>query len=262
MYETARLVITVRAYPAISMRHGEAVCLAGFRTDQLMQASWVRLYPLSVRDLPPDTRLRTWDEVEVRITKTADDHRPESFTPDRDSLRIVGHLDPKKTWEARRHLVDLLPRSETMLQVLAEREATNTSLAVVQPGQILDLEVSARSASEMDELREKAKAVSAQGDLFSSGPKEPLEPIPFNFHYVVQYPDESEPRRLKLIDWEINQTWRKWRYIYPDPEIRIREKWLNEVTGPDRDSLFFVGNQKRFPDQFLLLGIFWPPKIR
>lgn len=88
-----------------------------------------------------------------------------------------------------------------------------------------------------------------------------LEPIPLNFPYVVRYPDEPEPRRLKLIDWEINQTWRKWRHLYDNPAERMREKWLQEKTGESRDPLFFVGNQKRFQDQFLLLGIFSPPRL-
>lgn len=55
-------------------------------------------------------------------------------------------------------------------------------------------------------MREQAIAEAAQGTLFSLGdPKEPLEPVPFNFHFLVRYADESEPRRLKLVDWEINK---------------------------------------------------------
>src|ERR1700674_3007527 len=37
------LVVTVKAYPAISRKHGEAVCVAGIRTDT-PEPRWVRLW--------------------------------------------------------------------------------------------------------------------------------------------------------------------------------------------------------------------------
>ena len=243
------------------MRHGESVCLAGFRTDQVMTSSWIRLYPLNVRDLPADAAVRTWDEVDLRMIKAQDDHRPESYTPDRDSISVVGSLDTKRSWEARRSLVSLLPQAETMREVLALQGDQGISLSIVHPGQVLDLEITQKPPGEIAELRQRADRLASQGGLFDTVTKEPLEPIPLNFHYLVRYPDDPEPRRLKLIDWEINQTWRKWRNLYEDPEQRMREKWLNEKTGPSREALFFVGNQKRFPQQFLLLGIFSPPKL-
>lgn len=147
-----------------------------------------------------------------------------------------------------------------MAEVFADHERSGVSLAAVEPGEILDFVVSPKPVKEVNELRTKAALQAAQGDLFSLENKQPLEPIPFDFHYVVRYPDESKPRRLKLIDWEVNQAWRSWRNEYPNAEERIRDKWLNDVAGPNRDPLFFVGNQHRFPDQFLLLSVFWPPR--
>lgn len=260
MWEPIRLVVTVMAYPAISQRHGEAVCVAGIRTDQIMQASWVRLFPLKVRDLPRDLRVGKWDEVDLRVAKPASDRRPESFTPDHDSIEIVGSLSTAGAWSARRGLVDLLPRYATMTEVMADRQATGVSLAAVDPGEILDFLVIPKPPAEVEELQKRADAEAAQGDLFSLEDKKPLEPIPYDFYYLVRYQDETEPRRLKLIDWEVNQAWRKWRHAYPDVEDRIKDKWLNVVAGADRDPLFFVGNQHRFPDQFLLLSVFWPPR--
>jgi hypothetical protein len=147
-----------------------------------------------------------------------------------------------------------------MLEVEAKQEEAGASLAVVQTGEIVDFLVSSKPIGEVERLRDKANAEAAQGDLFSLEDREPLEPIPFDFYYLVRYPDEREPRRLKLIDWEVNQAWRKWRWLYADVEARIRHHWLNDLTGPSRDPLFLVGNQHRFPNQFLLLSIFWPPK--
>jgi len=259
-FQEVEVAISVMAYPAISNRQGEVVCVAGFRTDTLMQPDWVRLFPFRVRDVPPTLRVRKWDVVRLRARRTGRDHRPESFTPDMDSIEVVGHLDTKRNWEARRALVEP-HRGRTMKQVLAEHDRSGISLAVVETGEILDLVVAPRPRQELDEARRKAEADVAQADLFSLEDRRPLEPIPFDFHFVVQYPDESVPRRLKVIDWEINQAFRKYRASYPHPEQVVREHWMADVCGPTRDPVFLVGNQHRFQDQWLLLGVVWPKRV-
>ena len=261
MRETITMVVTVMAYPAISTKHGETVCVAGIRTDQLMTSSWVRLFPFKVRDMPTAARIHKWDEIEVEVVKASGDHRPESYTPNLDSIRVIRRLGTERSWSERRAVVDPLPLESTMADVERRQAADGLSLAAVRPGEVLDLEVTVRPTKELAEQRTKAELAVQQGDLFSIGDRnEPLEPIPFNFHYVMRYPDEAEPRRLKIIDWEINQAWRKWRHQYPDPEQRIRDKWMNELLGSDRDSVLFVGNMHRFQAQFLLLSVFWPPR--
>jgi hypothetical protein len=148
-----------------------------------------------------------------------------------------------------------------MQELQQAREDRGTSLGVVEPGEVLDIEVKSRSKSDLDEASHKAMESTLQGGLFSLDEREPLEPIPFDFHLVFRSPGESEPRRLKIIDWEINQAFRRNRSDgYQHPEQLVREHWLNVVFGPKTDPALFVGNQKRFPDQWLLLGIFWPKR--
>ncbi|HLI55558.1 MAG TPA: hypothetical protein VKY26_00870, partial [Actinomycetota bacterium] len=74
--------MSVMAYPAISTRHGEVVCVAGFRSDVLGESDWIRLFPFRVRDVPPTTRVHKWDVIRLPVSKSAKDHRPESYTPD------------------------------------------------------------------------------------------------------------------------------------------------------------------------------------
>src|SRR5436190_606536 len=130
-FEDIEVVVSVMAYPAISMRHGEVVCVAGFRSDLLWQPDWVRLFPFRVRDVPSQVRVRKWDVVRLRARKAASDQRPESLTPDMDSIRVVGHLGTKHNWEARRALVDP-HRGHTFREVLDLHEATGLSLSVVE----------------------------------------------------------------------------------------------------------------------------------
>jgi len=79
---------------------------------------------------------------------------------------------------------------------------------------------------------------------------------------VKAYPNPSCPgHKLLIIDWELGQSYRSWRYRYKSEELlmqKIKEKWLGLMCGDNRDTYFFVGNQKRFKDQFMVLGVFYP----
>jgi hypothetical protein len=255
--EGIEVLVSVMAYPAISSQMGEVVCVAGFRVDNLWQSDWVRLFPFHVRHMPSEVRVHKWDIVRLRARPTPKDTRPESFAPDMDSIEIVGHMDTKNNWRDRKIAVDP-HRGKTMLELEADQAVRNASLGVVEPGEILDVEVTPRSPKELEEAKRRAEAETLQGDLFSLEDRLPLEPLPFDFHVRFRCTDEIEPRRLKIIDWEINQAFRNYRNLYDDPEERVRDRWLNTVCGPKTDPAFFVGNQKRFPEQWLLLGIFWP----
>lgn len=227
---------------------GEVVCVAGFRYSDLHMGipDWIRLFPFHVRDLPRDLRVHKWDIVKLQARRSTNDKRPESLTPHMHSIQVVGHMETERNWQERRRFVDP-HRGRTMRDLLASHEQLDTSLAVVEPGEILDVEVTRRSEKDLQAARRKAEAEVAQGDLFSLEDRQPLEPTPFDFHLVFRCTDDTEPRRLKIIDWEIGQAFRKYRASYPNPEQIVRERWLNDVCGPRRDPALFVGNQKRFP---------------
>lgn len=108
---TMRVLVTVKAYPSITDRHGEAVCCAGVRLDT-DGPEWVRLFPVPHRSMAPEQQFRKYDVVELRARRTTDDNRPESWQPNLDSLRVVGHLGSERAgptgpvtsnrWSARR----------------------------------------------------------------------------------------------------------------------------------------------------------------
>lgn len=67
-----------------------------------------------------------------------------------------------------------------------------------------------------------------------------------------------------MLDWEIGQAYRKWKLRYPEEQVlaHIRRKWLDEIAGPAKDTLFFAGNAHQYPQAFMVLGAFWPPAQR
>ena len=64
-------------------------------------------------------------------------------------------------------------------------------------------------------------------------------------------------------DWELNESYRRWRQKYKEEELlldKIKQKWLNDICGSKKDVYFYVGNVWRRPKQFMVLGVFYPPK--
>lgn len=256
MSETIRLVVTVKAYPTASVKYGEAVCVAGIRTD-MDSPQWVRLYPVDFRDLPLDQQFKKWSEIEVTVSPSSDS-RPESVRPDTTTIRIVRRLSTASGWAARWPVVEPL-LMESMCSVRDAQRDSGTSLAAFRPHQvddvILEVEPNDWTQQQLDSL--------SQLSLFAQD-RTTLEKVPWRWKYRYSCGGGCNGHEQTIIDWEIAQAWRRWRRQYgsEDAANRVREKWLNELAGPAKDSVFFVGNQRLHHESFLVLGVFWPPLRR
>src|SRR5438105_950468 len=96
------LVVTVKAYPAISQKHGEAVCVAGVRTDS--DPRWIRLWPVYFRDLPFSQRFQKYQEIHLDVERSSDT-RPESSRPLPDTLVVGKTIGSANAWSSRRRLI-------------------------------------------------------------------------------------------------------------------------------------------------------------
>jgi hypothetical protein len=256
-----RVLVTVKAYPGLSTRRGETVCVAGARVDTDVP-EWVRLYPVAFRDLPTTEQFRKYQVVELRARKSSDP-RPESYAPNLTSL-VLGDVvttGSDRQWQARWRLIEPLVGATTTCALLrAQGEpGPRPSLGLVEPI-VLGRTVEPNAAFDADKA-ELAKIAAAE-DLFGVA-KSVLEPAPFSV-YRYKCADESGcgGHRSTLIDWEAGEAARSWRSGgRPDEDVRrlLREKFLDELCAGNRDTYFFVGNQFWHPRGFLVLGVFGPP---
>jgi hypothetical protein len=251
---TKRVLITVKAYPNPSKTHGETVCCAGIDIDT---GKWIRLYPIPFRDLDSDKQFNKYDIVEVRCKKAPRDHRIESHYVDSDSIRIFETLDSKHGWKQRKAIV-LPTLSPSFCQIFSEVEQ-GRSLGLFKPR---DVSFSFQKAKAKDSS--KRESCYTQLSFFDKK-KDAIESIPFDFYYHFHCSGNSNcpGHRLHIVDWELGQAYRIWRNDYPTEAIlldKIRDKWMEIVNPETRDPCLFVGNQQRFQDQFMILGVFWPPK--
>jgi hypothetical protein len=253
--EKIELLVTVKAYPAISLKYGEVVCVAGIRTDA-GRSEWVRLYPIPFRDMAFAQRFKKYEYVTLKAERHGTDTRPESMRPNNDSLAVGDKLGTDKgTWAKRRALVEPLI-VDSMCWLQRQQAVDGTSLGAFRPADVGDVEIT----SEPAEWEPEKSAIVNQASLLYPQ-KQALEKIPYRFRYAYRCSDPAcSGHRQSIIDWEIHQAYRDWRTDYGEASAldRIRDKWLNTICADDRDTIFFVGTMHQHPDQFLVLGTFWP----
>lgn len=252
--DTKKILVTVKAYPNPSKKYGETVCVAGI---DIQTQKWVRLYPIPYRDLDEDIKFKKYATIQVRAIKPKDDKRPESFKVDVDSIKVLDYFDTKDKWERRRKIV--LPTADkSFCEILKSNEINKQSLGMFKPKNIDFMVCKAKPKNE--EARESCYAQLT----FFNDKKKAIEAIPYEFRY--QFFCENEPlcqgHNLIIIDWEIVQSYRDWRYKYKPESLlieKIKERWLTRMCSAKNDVYFFVGNMHRFPTTFMVLGVFYPP---
>lgn len=250
MSERISLLVTVKAYPAISQKYGEVVCVAGIRTDTAAP-EWVRLFPVPFRDIPFAQRFKKYQHISLEAERHSGDKRPETFRPNVDTLELGDVVLTKKTWNGRKRFVEPL-LVDSMCDVLQRQQRDGSSLAAFRPGEILDLVVD----DDVDEWDSSKADVAAQPSLFFQG-KHGLEQIPYHYRCSASCKGHTQ----SMIDWELSESYRSWRERYDATTLleKIRQRFLDEMCGPRKDTIFFVGNQHVHPRAFLVLGVFWPP---
>ncbi len=253
--ERISFVPTVKAYPALLSGLDEAVCVAGFKIGLMTPPEWVRLFPVHFRELENSQKFKKWDELVVDVERTTKDRRPESRLPREHTIKLIR---PIGTGE-RRLIVDAMPHT-SMCAIIEEQRTNSTSLGIVRPRQVLDVEISIRSAEDVRKQQERVNAAANHEKLFGKQ-LTPLEIIPhrYSYRYLCET-DSCSGHSQGIIDWEVSAAYRNWRNSYADYVDRVRQKWLTELCAPDRDTRFFVGNMHQHPQSFLILGVFWPKR--
>ena len=256
--ERLRLLVTVKAYPAVSRKYGESVCVAGV-TEPGPEQRWVRLFPVQFRELPQIRQFRKYQLIDLEVRSPGSDPRPESRKPNLDSLSSGRELGAGDSWPERRPFIEPLMRS-SMCEIAQRQSQTGESLGVFRPREILDFEWEEEDG-EWDERR--GAVVSQPSLMFPRG--ETLERIPYKFWYRYRCDEERcNGHRQSIIDWELAQAFRSWRSRHRDASDlldALRRKWIDEMWAPDRDSALFVGNQHQHLASFLVLGVYWPRRV-
>ena len=244
----------VRTYPTPARNGVEVSCTAAI-TDK---GEWLRLFPVPYRRLHANQKFSKYQWIDVGVTK-ASDPRPESHKISQQTIKVKSAvLATDNGWQARKEIIFPL-KAESMCALRRQRDAHGSpTLGIFQPATIEKLIIKPTAANwtqaELEMLR--------QGDLFESELAADLEKIPFDFSYKLRCADPScNTHTMKCTDWEMGQSWRKWRIDYgSDWEKAFRQKY--ELEMRDRfDTHFYVGTINKHPREWIIVGLFYPPKM-
>ena len=252
------VLITVLTYPHPSRGYQELVCTAGVTAA----GDWVRLYPIDYRYRPNEQQFHKyqWIEVELDSGGSGNDNRKESRRPVLESIRLIREpLSTKDKWRARREIIDHLPH-HTLNQLKALHAQDKTSLGIVRPVRVLDMEI---RPAEGSEWKPEWQALFQQRTLFGP-PQKPLRKLPYTFHYIFECEDDNKPHSAMCEDWELGTLFLKESERLGSDEAAansVKRRFLGELCSPAKDTRFFMGTHFPF-NVWLVLGVFWPPHIQ
>jgi len=253
---TEELLILTKTYPSPSTRHRETTCVAALTRQGEMR----RVFPVPFRFLSGEFQFQKWEWIRALMLRPNNDNRPESRKIDVDTIERLGEkLNTKQSWTERRTWLE--PHwVENFAALEARREESKQTLGILRPSRLLGLDITPVKETEWTEA-EKIKL--SQEGLFDDHEYSRLllRKLPFDFHYRYECstPDGVEANRHKITDWEVGALyWNCVRSHGPRWQEPFRHRLEEEFAA--KDLMLLMGTIHRFPGQWLIVGLFYPPK--
>lgn len=259
----ARILILCKTYPSPSAKYAETSCVAGLDATGAL----IRLYPVPFRLIGDDAQFKKWQWIDAKVAKATDDHRPESHRLYVDTIRRDAEpISTKRGWSDRRHAVADLAVYEDFGALELQRQTAKATLGLVRPTRIVGLDITpVQSPTWSSEEHAKLVQLQTQGGLFDDSDAKAvttLRKLPFDFHYRYECVIDGQLRsyRHKIVDWEAGALfWNVHRQHGEAWERPFRAKMEEDL--PSKDLTFLMGTIHRFPDQWLIVSLLYPPKV-
>jgi hypothetical protein len=184
-----------------------------------------------------------------------------------DTVRCSGDALPTTdNWSVCRSLLDRQTIFSSFAEIERQRQHSGTTLALLRPKRLVSLDVSsAKNAEWTPEEAEKLAQHEAQLGLFGEKTTDltTLRKLPFDFHYryVCEGPEGAEVEvRHKLADWEAGALYWNCRSRHGDGwEEPFRDRLERYMS--ERNLIFLMGTIHRFPNQWLIVSLIYPPRF-
>lgn len=258
----ADILILCKTYPSPSGKHVETSCVAGMTAS----GELLRIFPVPFRLVDGDRQFKKWQWITARIERAKADKRSESHKIFVDTIRFNGDpLPTGRQWTERRAFLDRLKIFDDFDALENHRIGGGATLGMLRPTSILGLDITpAKTPDWTDDEKAKLLQSQRQGGLFDNTDAKSLttlKKLPFDFHY--RYACEMEGKRTeyrhKIADWEAGALF--WNCFHRDKrgwEAAFRKKMMEQL--PAADLMFLMGTIHRFPDQWLIVSLIYPPK--
>ncbi|ESZ41787.1 MULTISPECIES: hypothetical protein [unclassified Mesorhizobium] len=259
---TAKILVLCKTYPSPSSKYSETSCVAGMEET----GSLIRLFPVPFRLIKDDQQFKKWQMIEATIERARDDNRPESHHIKVDTInKVDAPLSTKNGWADRRAYLSKAPIFDDYAAVEASRKTAGSTLAFLRQSKIIGLDITAAANPDWtSQERKKLLQHQQQAGLFDDADApaiRTLRKLPHDFHYRYRCTvgGIDAEYRHKIVDWEIGALyWNCRRGHGKDWEAPFRAKLEHDL--PAADLIFLMGTIHRFPDQWLIVSLIYPPR--
>jgi hypothetical protein len=260
MWEKKRLLIWGTTYPEFSGSYYETVCTGAVDEGGHL----VRIYPVTLRYMKEPFHHYQW--IEAEIERNTKDFRPESYKIKQDTISAGEKLDTKHGWAERSKWV--LRPNNIFSSVKALQDAQRrdrTSLGLVKPGKVIRVYARRRSEDERKEWDEHRGRALAQKDLFVKAEDTTKElrfvPVEYRAQFTCGDPTCTTEHDMSIRDWGVYVLHRKLFAQYGagrKGEGGVVSKVEEYLDGSTKDSYVFLGNTKTHPENFMIVGLYYP----
>ena len=170
-------------------------------------------------------------------------------------------------WHARRAQLGKISLFSDFVALEQARVSSGVTLGLLRPSRVVGLDITPSDKPEWtNEEKQKLIQNERQSGLFDDADARriaTLKKVPFDFHYSYTCTVGSEilEYRHKIADWEAGA-------LYWNCRQRNGDKWESafrarlEESLPSADLMFLMGTIHRFPNQWLIVSLIYPPKPR
>jgi hypothetical protein len=174
-----------------------------------------------------------------------------------DSIRRREFISTADQWRARRDII--LPlRWNSLCEIAKRRKTGGPTLGIFRPARIGRLAITPAKPPYWTPHEENLLRQQLLG--FETAPRTPLEKIPVEFRYQFRCAEMTcRGHRIMCTDWEMGESYRRWRDQYGERwEPMFRQRYERDMIEKN-DTHFYVGNIHQHPDNWLIVGLFYPP---
>jgi hypothetical protein len=218
--EAKDVLILVKTYPEYSAKYTETVCTAGILAEN---KQLIRLYPIRYRYLEGINQFSKYQWINVKLSKSASDSRPESYKIYEKSIKIGETIEPGKDWSERKKWVLNEKNVYNSIEELHEaQKSSGVSLGLVRLKELTRIHIESKPESDIEQALKKKETIMRQLDMFEDKKDLEILPVRFLIHFRCEG-HECKGHVMSIIDWEFAQLYRNVRNG-KDWKIKIEKK--------------------------------------
>jgi hypothetical protein len=265
-WERRDILIWGKTRPEVSQTYREIVCTGGVFKDS---KRLVRIYPVPLRYLEAESIFKKYQWIRADVAKATSDPRPESYKIRYENIEVLQTVPTVRgNWDTRAEFImNPYNLAESVEDLQDQQSSTGRSLGLVAPKEVVDIRSERLPPKEREEFWARYEKAVAQIELpldETTGKEiRPLSPPDFRYKIEFRCFDKrcERPHTFSVLDWDVDALYARQKQTR-SPQQAAKEvvDKLKEVCDDDKDTRFFLGNIASHPQNFTIVGLWYPKR--